>query len=266
MFKEKKIPDGIWIGLRKDNNTFKWNDSKTLDFQNWDSDSPSNTPLEDCVQMSPGNSKLGKWSDELCTKRNLALCQRSPDLSLIRLTKLLDAVKDINLSTLKKLANYKLEMRYNYSTDIFKDESLYLKTFNDTDGKHSALIFPLVENKSTSFRNETINTCGKFNSTLVEIKSWYKQNIVSSFLAEIRASTNVGNIDFVHLNGHQVSEKKFNWLRSNSEFSYTNWYNGYPNAYEYVGMTLPTDRDFGKWITLTQDSQANVFCEFSIND
>jgi hypothetical protein len=53
LIKEKNIPNGIWIGLRKENAAFKWSDSTKIYFQNWDDKNPSNTTLEDCVQMNP---------------------------------------------------------------------------------------------------------------------------------------------------------------------------------------------------------------------
>ncbi len=35
LFKKNKTDHNLWIGLRKENNTFKWSDSTHFDYQNW---------------------------------------------------------------------------------------------------------------------------------------------------------------------------------------------------------------------------------------
>jgi hypothetical protein len=268
-FKEKKIADSIWIALRKANNEFKWSDTTKFDFQNWDKESPSNTSLEDCVQMNPESSRLGKWSDELCSRRNLALCQKVPELSLIRLNKLLSTIKEIETFALKKLVDVKMEMRYKYSIDIFKDEWIYLQTFNNTDGTHKGLIFPLDDNKETSTRDQAAKKCEKYNSTLVEIKSWDKQFIVNSFIGHIKTSPVGININAFHLNGGQVSKGTFKWLLGNTELSYKNWFPTRPvsdDGYDLMGLTLDMNENFGKWFNFPKTTKQYVICEISITD
>lgn len=269
LIKEKNIPDGIWIGLRKENATFNWSDSTKFDFKNWDKESPSNTTLEDCVQMNPESLRLGKWSHELCTKSNLALCQKVIESSFIGLNKLLPIVKEIETSTLKILADNKVQMRNKYLLDIFKNDWVYLKTFNETDGKKKGLIFPIEENKNASTFDEAVKICNKFNSFLVEIKSWNKQIIVNSFLDHIKTSADGNQVNACFLNAKQVSKGTFKWLQSNSSFDYKNWYPDYPHTADGnddTMLVLNMDDNFGKWFDNVKSYKFYVICEFDITD
>ncbi len=68
--------------MKKNNNNFKWSDGSNLDFANWLTGNPSNKSDRDCVQMLPESSPIGKWSDITCNKKNVAICQKIPTLSL----------------------------------------------------------------------------------------------------------------------------------------------------------------------------------------
>jgi hypothetical protein len=94
LFKTKKIAENVWLGLKKDNNNFKWSDGSNLDFANWLTGNPSNKSDHNCVQMLPESSPIGKWSDITCNKKNIAVCQKNAILSLTLLSKILLETKD----------------------------------------------------------------------------------------------------------------------------------------------------------------------------
>jgi hypothetical protein len=196
------------------------------------------------------------------------LCQKDPELSLIRLIKLLSIVKEIETSTLKILADNKVQMRNRYLLDIFKDDWVYLKTFNE-DSKKKGLIFPIEENKIVSSFDEAVKKCEKFNSSLVEIKSWNKQIIVNSFVDHILTSVDANNLGAFFLNAKQVSKGTFKWLQSNSSFDYKNWYPTYPktgDGDDHLLFTLNVNENFGKWFNDLISANCYVICEFDITD
>jgi len=91
-FRTNKIADNIWIGVEYKNNKYKWNDDSDLIFSNWEQGSPKNK-TDHCVQMISDENSFGKWSDVLCTKKNLVVCQKMQTLSLTQLQKILFDVK-----------------------------------------------------------------------------------------------------------------------------------------------------------------------------
>jgi hypothetical protein len=265
LFEEKKIVDNIWIGLKREKETFKWTDSSTFDYHYWAKGSPSNKTFYDCIQINPESPQMGKWIDGHCSRRNLALCQKSPDLSLIKLNKLISIVKQIESLTIKKLSDSKIEV---YSGDIYKDDEFYLKTFIDTDGKQKALIFPLAENKSPSIRDKASEICLKFNSSLVEIFSFEKQIVVNSFLSKFWRNKNRLFGSF-WLNGYQVSRGSFKWMLSGTQSFYMNWFPSNPvsdSGKDFMAINLSKDYNFGKWYNQYKNDEHFVFCEFPITD
>jgi len=76
LFKTLKVVDTIWIGAKYSNIKFIWTDNSDLSFTNWAAGSPSNNANKGYVQMMPDGSLMGKWADELCTKKNLIVCER----------------------------------------------------------------------------------------------------------------------------------------------------------------------------------------------
>ncbi len=96
LFKTHNIADTVWIGAKSSSNKFKWADDSDLSFTNWAQGNPSNKTGNDCVQMVPEGSSMGKWVDEPCNKKNLVVCQNMQIWSLSRLQKtLLDARKEL---------------------------------------------------------------------------------------------------------------------------------------------------------------------------
>uniref|UniRef100_K7GLG1 E-selectin n=1 Tax=Sus scrofa TaxID=9823 RepID=K7GLG1_PIG len=68
-----------WIGIRKINGTWTWIGTKkalTLEATNWAPGEPNNKESnEDCVEIYIKRDKdSGKWNDERCSKKKLALC------------------------------------------------------------------------------------------------------------------------------------------------------------------------------------------------
>ncbi|XP_040422087.1 E-selectin-like [Cygnus olor] len=75
-------PGYYWIGIRKINDNWTWvgtNESLRNDDQNWATDEPNGTGKnEDCVEIYiKRGTDDGKWNDENCEKRKVALCYRA---------------------------------------------------------------------------------------------------------------------------------------------------------------------------------------------
>ncbi|KAM3915529.1 E-selectin-like [Leptodactylus fuscus] len=76
-------PAYYWIGIRKNINTQKWtwvgtNKELTKEAENWATNEPNNkneNENEDCVEMYVKRlNDTGKWNDEPCSKKKMALC------------------------------------------------------------------------------------------------------------------------------------------------------------------------------------------------
>jgi hypothetical protein len=93
-FKTNKIADNVWIGVKYTNNKYKWIDDSDLIYTNWAQGNPKNK-TDHCAQLQSDEDSYGKWSDVLCDKKNLVVCQKMQTWSLSHLQKLL-------LNTIKK--------------------------------------------------------------------------------------------------------------------------------------------------------------------
>ena len=82
------VVSNIWLGIyyynydRYSDGHYQWDDDTAMDYTNWDEDSPDTRAKNLCVQL---NMESGKWSDIKCTKKNLVLCQKTSELTLISL-------------------------------------------------------------------------------------------------------------------------------------------------------------------------------------
>jgi hypothetical protein len=92
LFKTHKVVDNIWIGAKYTSNKFKWSDDSDLVFTNWAEGSPKNK-TDHCVQLNSDENLVGKWSDVLCSKKNLVVCQKRQTWSLSHLQEILLDVK-----------------------------------------------------------------------------------------------------------------------------------------------------------------------------
>jgi hypothetical protein len=88
LFKTQKVANDIWIGVKYTNNKYKWEDDSDLVFTNWEQGSPKNQ-TDHCVQLLSDENSFGKWSDVLCNRKNLVVCQKMQTWSLSNLQKLL---------------------------------------------------------------------------------------------------------------------------------------------------------------------------------
>jgi hypothetical protein len=151
LFKTNKIVENVWLGLKKNNNNFKWSDGSNLDFANWLTGNPSNKSDHNCVQMLPESSPIGKWSDITCNKKNVGICQKNPTLSLTLLNKILLETKKELEETKKELEEthkksteniLKLNKYLNYLGD---NKLMNYKSFGNTDGKLNAHLQKVLE-------------------------------------------------------------------------------------------------------------------------
>jgi hypothetical protein len=97
------LVDNVWIGLIRGGKNFTWTDKSEFNYENWAEHQPSNDPHADCVQMYVKQSEKHKWDDEDCTKRNLIICQKIPDLAMKYLKDVLLDTKNIELNAEKEL-------------------------------------------------------------------------------------------------------------------------------------------------------------------
>jgi hypothetical protein len=77
VFKELKVVDNVWIGAGYGGGKFKWYvDSSELSYANWAEGSPKDGEEKSCVEMLSETPSTGKWVNELCAKKNIALCEK----------------------------------------------------------------------------------------------------------------------------------------------------------------------------------------------
>ena len=94
MFENQKIPNDVWIGVKYENKKYKWNDDSDVVYQNWAPGSPKQKE-DHCVQFDLSDDSLtGKWTDVLCSKGNLVVCQKPQDLSHEEMKKILITLKN----------------------------------------------------------------------------------------------------------------------------------------------------------------------------
>ena len=74
-FESQKISNDVWIGVKYENKKYKWNDDTDVVYQNWAPGSPKHKD-DHCVQFQSDETSFGKWSDVLCSKMNMVVCQK----------------------------------------------------------------------------------------------------------------------------------------------------------------------------------------------
>ncbi|XP_035715507.1 uncharacterized protein LOC118438832 [Folsomia candida] len=84
-----------------------------IPFTNWDVGSPTNKTVENvCMEMSPlagrsgrmEASEDGKWKDCRCSKRNLVVCEKKPDLTVPELQDILFKLREVVIEQKKIVA------------------------------------------------------------------------------------------------------------------------------------------------------------------
>jgi len=91
LFNISKVANDVWIGARYNSASrrYEWQDGTQVDrAYKWAEMSPKNLPNH-CVQLHSN----GKWADELCYKKNVVVCQKRPNLSLMYLHEVIRSVK-----------------------------------------------------------------------------------------------------------------------------------------------------------------------------
>ncbi|XP_051954474.1 E-selectin-like [Xyrauchen texanus] len=72
-----------WIGIKKIDGNWTWvANGQIADYTSWAPKEPNNDKSnENCVEMYTNNKNSGKWNDEGCEKKKLALCQKAQCLN-----------------------------------------------------------------------------------------------------------------------------------------------------------------------------------------
>jgi hypothetical protein len=288
VFKTNKVIENVWIGLKNTNNQFKWTDGSENGFTNWAKGNPSNKTDHNCVQMIVDSSPIGQWTDDLCNKKHVIVCEKEPTATITFLQKkfvelskkfsdnqqlLSDTQKQLNetrekLSQTSEQSNRTNNTLSTYLNSLLSDKWNNFKLFTDSDGKHKALFF--YKNKTTPYVyttwDEAKKACQSLNASLVEIQTIEKQFILESFLGE--SGFKSAELLLIWLNGRRESSAKLKWITSGKEFTYINWAKDEPQAksgYDCIVMSFYNNENFGKWYTIPPSSYEHVVCEIEVH-
>ncbi len=294
LFKTNGILDNIWLGMKRNNNLFKWTDGSELSFTNSAKGNPSNKTEQNCVQMITDSSPIGQWAHQPCNKTGLVVCQKTPTVTISFLhKKLLETSKKLietqevlsdtrrQLNKTREESNeFRIQLRESreksnettsklstYLKNLMTNKWINYKLFTDSDGKHRAFIIPINKNHvfSQYTWNEANNTCAKFNASLVEIQTEEKQFIFESFLGQLGLESN--RLKWFWLNAGKDSTGKWKWLRSGKEFKFTNWDTNEPVVdvgYDYLLMIFHKAEGLGKWYNNPSITHYYVVCEVEV--
>ena len=119
LFTKHHTVDNVWLGAKcskEQSAQFRWADGSSLEtvsgnsgsnFTNWAPGSPkkSGHSVDYCLQMQADELVRGKWVDEPCTRKNLALCQRPPRWTLAKLQQTLINVEKLQEKLAKIVEN-----------------------------------------------------------------------------------------------------------------------------------------------------------------
>ncbi len=258
LFKTNKIVENGWLGLKKNNNNFKWSDGSNLDFANWLTGSPSNKSDHNCVQMLPESSPIGKWSDIPCIKKNIVVCQKIPTISLTILHKML-------LETREKSERNILKFN-KFLNNLANNKWMKFELFGNSDGKQKAFFIPAKDYEKDKPWDEAVNICASFNATLVEMDSKDKEFLFLSYLGQLGSQSN--RLNRIWLNGYKDSSEKLKWVKSGEQITYNNWLPGNPKStsgYDYLGMITTQGSNFGQMFNDPKTGPCHVICEIDVN-
>jgi hypothetical protein len=255
LFNYLGITNDIWIGLRKSGKIFKWIDDSHFDFTNWAVGSPSNRTDYECVQMSLEANQIGEWTDKLCNRKNIVVCQKTPTVTLNFLHHKL-------LETSRTLADTRFMLR-TYLNNLLTTKWINYKLFTDYDGKHKAFFIPM--NEKNAYDRQTWDnankTCAKFEASLVEVDTWQKQFLLETYLGQLGLESNL--LYSFWLNGSKDLLGKWHWVSDNREFNYTNWFTNNPRkevTYDHLAMDF-YETYLGKWYNAPKTFTYFVICE-----
>jgi hypothetical protein len=134
--------------------------------------------------------------------------------------------------------------------------------FTDLNGKNKTFIIPLSAMRKEYTFDDSVNLCKNFYSTLIEIESLEKQTILESFLSRLGFESN--QFLYFWINAERDSSGKWKWLKSDKEFTFTNWYtsNPYTNSdYNNIYVMTSSTETFGKWVNTPKADTNYVICE-----
>ncbi|XP_078619935.1 C-type lectin lectoxin-Lio2-like [Branchiostoma floridae x Branchiostoma japonicum] len=92
-FISKDSERAVWIGLRRNGESWKWADGSRFSYRNWHQGEPNDSFWnggEDCVNINAktGNNwantvrwTRGKWEDSNCSKKNHFICKKAKDMT-----------------------------------------------------------------------------------------------------------------------------------------------------------------------------------------
>jgi hypothetical protein len=124
VFVKHKTVDNVWIGGKRDNMTFVWEDGLKFSYTNWFDIKNLNKSGNDCIELMTDigysfESKAGKWAAIACQKRNLALCQLFQSWSLPHVQKILTEFR-------KEMKDFVQNANQNPGIYQFIDSDLYI--------------------------------------------------------------------------------------------------------------------------------------------
>jgi len=301
LFKTHKLVENVWIGLRNRNGHFEWIDNSTNQYTNWRSGNPTNKLDFNCVQLELNSLQ---WTEEPCNKKGLVVCQKLPQMTLLdvlkqvlelkqknadldgrlkkseekygdlegRLEKTLDDLTETkeglkkseekNVDLDRKLKKTE-ETRSKIINIIFNKNVSHYQLFTDPNGKNKAFLIPVSAMRKQYDFNGSVNLCKNFNSTLIEIESKEKQNLLETFLRQTGIDFK-NTFKFFWINAERNSSGKWKWLKSDNEFTFTNWYTNNPvtnSDSNYIYVSTYSTETFGKWGNFPKTVTNHVICE-----
>jgi hypothetical protein len=155
-----------------------------------------------------------------------------------------------------------------YLNTLLSKRWIHYKLFTDSDGKHKALFIPFNKNGDIvdyNF-NDAVDVCSKFNATLVEVQSLRKQWILESFLGQLGLVSD--HLQNFWLNARKDESGNWKWIKSDKEFTFTNWHKEYPLAdigCDYLFLHINGADGLVEWRNFPISSTFYVVCEMRIN-
>jgi hypothetical protein len=223
--KTNKIVDNVWIGLKYDGKKYKWVDDSNLGFTNWAQGSPK-SKTDHCVQLQSDETSFGKWSDVLCNKKNLVVCQKMQTWSLSRLQKtLLDARKELRDSLedarnhIKNIERNPIPIGFIYvqlPKEKSPNEIWPWMIWNDVSSAYAGVFFRVPGGEAASFGQVQLDNvpyitsvqrthCGEcFEQISIPRSGGWSANIYSAEKDSDRTGNNYNNGLRYYMNGGEV--------------------------------------------------------------
>jgi hypothetical protein len=241
--------------------------------------------------MFPGAHRIGEWVDKPCSRKNIAVCQKLQTLTLASIQRaLLETKKHFNDN--KQLINYALKQvkdiremivdsreltngaivnlnggKFNiYLKNLFSNKWVNYGLFTETDGEQKAFFIPINENKDRKTWDEAVAVCATYNSSLVEIDSWHKHFVFTSFMGQLGILGHI--LSSFWINGQKDYSGQWKWMTSGNEITYFDWFPSYPKNekyFDYLAVQLEGDENFCKFFNSPQKYEFHVVCETDVN-